>query len=1034
MEGVKKVNLSAFSIKRPVFTIVTMFLVIILGIVSVLKIPLKLIPDINPPIAVVVTSYQGASPTEVVEKITKPLEANLSTLPGIKNVQSISQEGSNMVLLEFSWTTKIDDIQNDVLQRIDQTPMPTDAGKPRFLKFDPAQFPVIQLSLKTDESEEKLRTLADKLTVELTKVQGVASVNVTGTLIEEIRVKIDQEKLKENGLAQSDIVNIIQTSDVSMPGETVLTEGKELTTRIISTIHSVEDIANLAVTVNPLNGKKVYIKDIAVVNQQEQQSNSITRTNEKPSVLLSVLQEADANTANVSKDFQKAINTLLKKEQYKEMESDILFDQGDYIKIAINNIANSLIVGGLLAMIVLFLFLRNVKSPLIIGIAIPYSVIVTFVLMYFADFALNIMTLGALALGIGMLVDNAIVVIENIYRHLSMGKEPKQAARDGAKEVAGAITASTLTTVAVFLPVVFISGLLGQLFKEFAFTISFSLFASLFVALTVIPMFASRLLKPSIGNYEARRRRSKAMNMLDRSIRWCLRHRIIVLTTSFILFGAGVLGLRLIGTQFLPPTDEGFFSIKVQLENGAALTETEKVINVIERKLKAEKDVDVYVSLIGATQESTFQGNGMPNSAEVYVKLIPLKNRSQSLFTFVDRMKPILEKEMEHVNEKAELVFNVQAASGIAPQTLTFNIKDTNKHRLEASADKVYTTLSKLNDVTELSTSITDTVEEIQISIDRDKAFEAGLAPAQIATIVNDVTRGVQVAQIIAEDSDVFAVFVEYDEEVTRDIDKLKKLLIKKADGSYVELEEVATIETGEGPVQIQRINQQDSVQFTLKYSENTNVGDLSKMVETEINALKLSEETEINFSGETELLEESKNDLIMAFALALILIYIVMAAQFESFKYPFVIMFTVPLMVIGVTISLLAAQMPLSIPVFIGFIILAGIVVNNAIVLVDYINQKKEAGFSSVDALVESVKDRVRPIMMTALTTILGLVPLALGIGEGTEMNQPMAVTVIGGLVSSTLLTLFIIPVVYSLFDKETRKMNSRKSVSKRR
>ncbi|MEK3887170.1 efflux RND transporter permease subunit [Bacillus sp. FSL K6-3431] len=1021
-------NLSAFSIKRPVFTIVTMFLVIILGIVSVLKIPLKLIPDINPPIAVVVSSYQGASPTEVVEKVTKPLEANLSTLPGIKNVQSIAQEGSNLILLEFSWTTKIDDIQNDVLQKIDQTPMPEDAEKPRFLKFDPSQFPVIQLSLMATDNEEDLRTIADQLTTELTRVEGVASVNVTGTLIEEIRVKIDQKKLKENGLAQTDIVHVIQANNISMPGATVLTEGQELTTRIISTIHSADEVADLAVTVNPKTGKKIYIKDVADVKQQKQQTNNITRTNESPSVLLSVLQETDANTANVSKNFQKELHSLLKKEQYKGMESDILFDQGDYIKIAINNIASSLIFGGALAMLVLFLFLRNIKSPLIVGIAIPYSVIVTFVLMYFADFALNIMTLGALALGVGMLVDNAIVVIENIYRHLSMGKDPKQAARDGAHEVAGAITASTLTTVAVFLPVVFISGLLGQLFKEFAFTISFSLFASLFVALTVVPMLASRLLKVPAGNYEARRRRSKSLNMLDRSIRWSLRHRMLVLTASVLLFAAGLFGLSKIGTQFLPPTDEGYFSINVQLENGAALSETEKVINGLEEKLKAEKDVDVYVSLIGSTQESIFQGNGMANTAEVYVKLKPLANRSQSLFAFVDEMKPLLEKEIEQINGQAELTFNVQAASGMAPQTLSFNVRDTDKQRLDESADDIYDALTVLNDVTELSTSTADTVEEIQISIDRDKAFEAGLVPAQIATIVNDVTRGVQAAQIIGENTDVLGVFVEYDETISRNIDKLKTLLIKKPDGSYVELSKIASIKNGKGPVQIQRINQQDSVEFTMKYNVDTNIGDISKEVETKITALDLPDGTEITFSGETELLEDSKNDMIMAFILAIVLIYIVMAAQFESFKYPFVIMFTVPLMVIGVASGLIIANMPLSIPAFIGIIILAGIVVNNAIVLVDYINQRKAAGLSSMEALVESVKDRARPILMTALTTILGLVPLALGIGEGTEMNQPMAVAVIGGLVSSTLLTLFIIPIVYSLFDSETRKMNRKK------
>ncbi|KRG15996.1 efflux RND transporter permease subunit [Lederbergia galactosidilytica] len=1019
-------NISRFSIRRPIFTIVTMCLIIFLGIVSLVKIPLTLIPNINPPIAVVVTSYQGASPDEVVEKVTKPLEATLSTLPGIKNVRSFSEEGSSLVLLEFSWSTSIDAIQNDVLQRIDMTPVPKDAARPKFMKFDPSQFPVIQLSLQTGRDAD-IQTLTDDLVDELEKVEGVANVNVSGTVVEEVRVILDQNKIKKYRLAQSDIVQAIQANQISLPGDTVLSEGQELTTRVLSIFYSPEEIANIPVTRDPRTGDKILIKDVAEVKKQPQRSTSITRANQQSSVLLSVLQESDANTASVSKAFQQKLNDQLQREQFKQVQSNILFDQGEYIKIAIGNIASSLIVGGLLAMIVLFLFLRNFKSPLIVGVAIPYSVIVTFVLMYFADFAFNIMTLGGLALGVGMLVDNAIVVIENIYRHLSMGKNPKVAAEEGAKEVAGAITASTLTTVAVFLPVVFISGILGDLFKEFAFTISFSLLASLFVALTVIPMFASRWLKTPKGNYEAKRRRSKSLNMLDRSIRWALRHRIVVLFLAIIFFIGGIAGLRTLGTQFLPPTDEGFFRINIQLENGAALKKTEEIVSKVERELNKEDDVEVYVSLIGSTQEASFQGEGKANTAEMYVKLKPLAERTQTLFEFVDTVKPKIKKEVQQINPSAILNFNVEAASGLAPQTLTFNVHDTNKERLERDTKKIYDALNKLEYVTELKLSTADSSEEIQIKIDQNKAFDLGLAPASIATIVHDMTRGVQASQMVTENSEVFEIFVSLDESITRDVDELKDLQIRKPDGTYVKLGDLATIDIGEGPVEIQRINQQDAVHFTVKYNANTDLGTVTKAANKIISDLNLSDDTQISYSGEQELLQESKTDMIMALILAIILIYLVMAAQFESFKYPFVIMFTVPLMVVGIAISMFVTHLPMSIPAFIGVIILAGIVVNNAIVIVDYINQKKEQGMSSVEALVESVKDRARPIFMTALTTILGLVPIALGLGEGTELNQPMGVTVIGGLLSSTLLTLIVIPVVYSLFDSETRKMNKK-------
>ncbi|MDX8345762.1 efflux RND transporter permease subunit [Rossellomorea sp. YZS02] len=1015
-------KISDFSIRRPVFTIVTMLLILILGGVSLLRIPLKLIPDLNPPVGVVVTNYPGAGPQEVMEKVTKPLEESLSTLPGMKNIQSTSREGSNFILLEFSWSTSIDDIENDVLQRLDQTPLPDGAENPRFLKFDPAQFPIIQFSLREEGKGDNLKALSENLKLELTRVEGVANVNVSGSLQDEVVIELNQQSLKDNRLSQGDVVNTIRANNVTAPGDTIDTNGQTLTTRVVSKLQSVEELKNLVLQVNPQSGKKITLADVATVEKKQQNTNTITRANEEPAILFSVLQQSDANTASVSKAFQKELNRLLEQDQYQSIKADVLFDQGDYITQAIGNIANSLLIGGAFAMLVLFLFLKNVKSPLIIGVAIPYSVIVTFVLMFFADFALNIMTLGALALGIGMLVDNAIVVIENIYRHLSLGKSPREAASIGAKEVGGAITASTLTTVAVFLPVVFISGLLGELFTEFALTISFSLLASLIVALTVIPMLASRLLKKPKGNMEAKRRRSKSRKNFARSVKWALRHRFIVLFITLITLVAGGLGLTTVGTQFLPPTDEGFFNMRVELENGASIDETNKVVKAIEDKLEKEKDVDVFVSLVGTTQEESFRGSAKGNIAEIYVKMKPLNERDRSIFSFADEAKPEVEQAAQKVNQSAEVSFNLQSTSGSSPQTLTFNLRDTDQLRLDKSVDTLFTSLKDMKDVSEVSTDQMETVKEVQMKVNREKALEQGLAPAQIGNLVQDVTRGVLTTQMVTGNSDVINVLVQYDRNITENLDSLKKLLIPNGQGKYIQLNSVVDFSIEDGPVSIQRIDQQHAVQFTLKYTSGTNLGSISKAVDNKIESLDLPDETLVSFSGDRELLEDSIDDMVLALGLAIVLVYMVMAAQFESFKYPFVIMFTVPLMVIGVAIALSITQT--SISAIIGVIVLAGIVVNNAIVIVDYINQRKEAGASSFDSIVEAVQDRARPIFMTALTTILGLLPLALGIGEGTEINQPMGIAVIGGLISSTLLTIYVIPIVYSFFDKETRRM----------
>lgn len=1015
-------NISDFSIKRPVFTIVTMLFVIILGGVSLLKIPITLIPELHPPIGVVVTSYPGASPTEVNEKITKPLETTLATLPGIKKLQSTSQEGSNLIVLEFNWSTNIENVQLDILQRIDMTPLPNDAEKPSFLKFDPSQFPIIQLSLRAENDDVDVRLLAEDLEKELRRTAGVASVNVSGKLVEEVQLTLDESKLVERGLTQADIIQIIQSNNVSLPGEPVLTnDGKMLTTRILSTLGTPEDIADLIVSVNPLDGKALTVGDVAVVERAEQKSMTTTKANNHPAVLMSVLQESDANTAEVSKAFQDALNELLTKKQYQGIVADVLTDQGNYVDLAISNIGSSLLLGGLFAMFVLFVFLRSVKSPIIIGIAIPYSVIVTFVLMYFANFSLNIMTLGALALGIGMLVDNAIVVIENIERHLGIGKNPIIAAKEGTKEVALAITASTLTTIAVFIPVMFIEGLIGQIFTEFALTISFSLIASLVVALTVVPMLASRLLKIKAVNIYEKRNESFLYKNYKASIVWVLRHRMLILISTIVCFGIALFGLMRIGTEFLPPTDEGFTSINVNLEKGVAVSETEKVVAKIEDRLKQEKDVDVYVSLVGGTQQSQARGQTSANQAELYVKLVPLADRKRSIFEFVEELEQDIHAEL---GEQAEITFNVSTSTGSSPNTLTFRLTDSDEQRLHSAVNKVQQELLKVNAVTNVYTDLDNTVKEIQVEVDRERAKDYGFVPAQIAQMVNQMTKGQLTTQIIAEDGAVLPVYTGFGHLFNDSIESLKSMQLRSPAGLFVKLEDIATVAVQEGPVSIRRSDQAAAVAFFVEYETKESLGGISAKVDQALQKSKLPSETQVVFSGDRELYDSAINDMLLAVALSVVLVYIVMAAQFESFKHPFVIMFTVPLMIIGVAIAMFMTNTLIGVTSVIGILVLVGIVVNNGIVLVDYINQQKSKGMGTYDAILLATQDRLRPILMTALTTILGLLPLALGFGEGTEMNQPMGIAVIGGLVTSTLLTLYIVPTVYSLMDKETRKM----------
>ncbi len=1004
-------------------TLVLIVLLLILGSVSLVKIPLQLIPDIDPPVAAVITSYDGASPIEVLEKVTKPLEQTLSTLPGLKNITTTSSEGASLIILEFTWATAISEIENDIITRINQTPVPNEASRPSFLKFDPTVFPIIQLSVSS--KDEEVRTFQEKVQTlqnELVKIEGVANIDIAGTLIDEVQITLDVSQLEKYRLSQDDVVAIIRANNVTLPGGQVISDQQQLSTRVISQLTTIDDIKDLIVSTNPLTREDVALADIAEVAIAQQKTTSYTRTNQQPSILLNVLQQSDSNTATVSHEFMDKLTEVKKEKEYKDLQIVSLFDQGEFVTDAINNVAISLVVGGILAMVVLFIFLQNGKSPLIIGFAIPFSVIVTFILLYFSDFTLNIMTLGGLALGIGMLVDNAIVVIENIYRHLEMGKSAKEAAGDGATEVTGAITASTLTTISVFLPVVFVSGITGNLFKELALTVSFSLLASLLVALTIVPMFASKFLRSNGKNIESKRQQARSLRLIESLSRWSLRNRAIVLITAVVLFVVGAYGLTTVGTEFMPVTDEGYFTINVKLEPGSSLKKTNDVVSTIETSLEKYNEIEDYVSTIGNPGgEGAFGGTKGNNTAQIYVNMVDNKKRKMSTQAFVESIK----NGIEHLDKRAEIKVNIRASfsMGGAPNALEFNVSDSNAQHLKETAAKITEHLSNLDHVVELKSDLTSKQPEIQIVIDRKKALDQGFQPAGVAQMIDHATRGVLATQFVSEEDKVLGVRVTYKNEVTDSIDQLKQLKLKKMDQTYVALGSITTITEGESPVSVSRINQQETIHFTIQYATTTNLGEFTKKVKNKLQSLHLPPETEIDYTGDRELLEDSFRDLGLALALSIVFVYLVMSAQFESLKYPFVIMFTMPLVVIGSALALMISNTPIGVTAFIGFLVLAGIVVNNAIILVDYINKRKEEGLSSIEAIIESTKIRIRPILMTSLTTILGLIPLALGFGEGTELQKPLGITVIGGLISSTFLTLFVIPVVYSLFDRETRK-----------
>ncbi|CAM3915573.1 efflux RND transporter permease subunit [Alkalicoccus chagannorensis] len=1016
-----------FSIRRPKFTIVVMIILLLVGSVSLTRLPTQLVPDVDAPVAAVATTYQGAGPNEVAEDVTEPLENNLSSVSGLNDMSSQSQEGSSIIILEFSADTSVSEVENEINTTINQVDLPDDAGRPNFLQFDPSMFPAVQLAVASsgEDVTDFQDTVAD-LQQELTRVNDIAQVDEAGTLEERVEVILDLDVMEENGITQNDVAEAIQASETSVPGGTIIDEDDEetITTRILSEIGSIEDMEELVVTQNPETGEEITVGDTADVEENTENQTVITRLNQDPSIQLDVMFESDANTSGAATAFREELDSLLEDDNYDDLEAVILYDEGEFIDEAINSVLLALISGAVLAMVVLFAFLRNLKTPLIIGLAIPLSVITTFALFFFTDISLNLMTIGGLALGIGMLVDNAIVVIENVYRHLSMRKEPKQAASDGTKEVAGAITASTLTTASVFLPIVFVSGFVGDLFAPLAITVAFSLFASLFVALTIVPMLASRILTTPEYDMEAERKQKPYMQKLEKASRWTMRRRAVVLGITILTLVVGVFGLTTQGVDFLPESDEGAFIIEVEHEQGTLLNRTLETVELIEEELDDVVEIESYLSTVGS---SSSQGGFTEEShtAEIIVTMVDASDRDVSSFELIDR----IEGDIEDTDDTPDITVNAfsQAGLGGDPNTFSFTLQDSDDERLlEAEAD-VVSILEDEADIRQVDSSEDDTAPELQVTVDRDEAGEVGLTPAQVGMAVNDATSGLPAITLETEDNGTTNVLVLYPDDVLSSVNDFGSILIPGAEGDFVELSSISDVEEGEGPATINRSDMERAVDIDVRYASDLSLAEAGVIVEDAIDEADLADETDFIVGGDQQLLDDAVDDIILAFVLGLIFIYLVMVAQFESFKHPFVVMFTVPLFIIGVLLSLTITQNPLSVMVFIGIIVLAGIVVNNAIVLVDYINQKKEQGMHPLDAIVMAVQDRARPILITALTTILGVLPLAIGIGEGAELIQPMGIVIIGGLVSSTFLTLFVIPVIYSFFDKTTRSMNKK-------
>ena len=1018
-------KLSDFSIRRPKFTIVIMIILMLLGIVSLTRLPLQLMPNIQPPIAAVATTYQGAGPEEVMDDVTKPIEEELSSINGLTNISSQSQESSSVVILEFGYDMTIDEVESDITRALESVELPEQAGDPSFLEFDISMLPSIQMAVTSNgESVADYQGQVDDLVTELENIEGVASISENGTVVEEIQVNLDIDALSEANMSQSDVAGLIEANNISIPNATIVdTENRNsISTRTISEIDGVETLRELVIADLP-GGETLTLDDVADVSVEEQDSNTITRLNQSDALSVDVMLASDANASNVNSEFNEVLDEKLSEDEFSNLTVETLYDEGEYIDLAINSVYTSLISGAVLAMIILFAFLRNLKAPLIIGIAIPFSVITTFALLFFTDISINLMTLGGLALGIGMLVDNAVVVIENIYRHLAMGKTPRQAASEGTKEVASAIVASTLTTAAVFLPVVFVSGLVGQLFTPLAITVVFSLFASLFIALTVVPMLASRILDAPEENLEQVRSERPYMKVLTRFTRWTLEHRLLVMIITVLLVIAGIFGIYNQGMTLMPESDEGAITIEIEKEQGTIYEDTFETVQSIEQELEDHSEIEMYLSNVGSTQPMMSMSEET-NKASITATLVDQSERSVTTNEFISNV----EDDIEALDESADINVIPMSQSGMSsePNTLMLKVSDDDAERLRESEAPIIEELEADDKIEGVSSSREDMVTEMQINVDRAAARENGLQPAQIGQAIYEASNGVK-ASTVEADNDFLSINVKYPDTFLDSVSNFESMEIPNAEGEYVQISEVAELEEADMLPMITRDSQEETSELTVTYSSDMSLNEAGTYVEDIVAGADFSDDTHYSVGGDLEMLGDAIPQMLLAIVLGVIFIYLVMVAQFESFKHPFIVIMAMPLSIVGIMAALVVTNSPLSVVSFVGIIMLLGIVVNNSILLVDYTNQQKEKGMPTIEALEISVQHRFRPIVITALTTALGMLPLAIGIGEGGEMIAPMGTVVIGGLVSSTFFTLFVIPIFYSYIDKETRNMHKK-------
>jgi HAE1 family hydrophobic/amphiphilic exporter-1 len=1020
-------SLASASVRRPVFTAMVTLMVVVLGLVSLNRLLIDLLPSIELPTLTVRTQYEGADPVVMERLVTQIVEEIVATVPGVVEMTSQSYEGNSRVRVSFAWGTDIDAAAMDVQATLEDeiSELPDDIVGPRISKFDVDTYPVVILGVSSGLDPVELTQLVEEqIRYRFARIPGVAQVDPWGGFTREVRVELDPAKLNALTIPLGDILSAIRDANLDLPAGKLEQGRYQVTLRAPAEFTDLEQIRNTVIARR--EGVVVTLAQVARIRDTYEKLTRIIRINGERGLRVAIRKQAGANTVEVARQVLAEVDAV--NQAFPQIKITPVTNQGNFIERSIRNVTQSVLYGGSLAVLVLLYFLRNLRSTLVISMAIPISVIATFALLYFGGFTLNLMTLGGLALGVGMMVDSSVVVLENIYRrHQEAGESPGTAAVAGTGEVAAAVIAGTVTTLVIFLPMIFMQGVTGVLFKELAYVIMFSLFCALLVALSLVPMLASNLLAGYAGVGHERRggklaaRAAAGLTALENGYRdllqAVLKHPLLVLIGALLIFSTSLLLIPFIGTGFLPPSDEGEVRVSGEMEVGTRLDLIDRQTRLMEQV--AYGAVPEAVSSVVSIMTSGTRGSSNARG-EISLSLVPLAQRQRSNTEIAQDLRRRLEGTIPGMKIRTRAPQGQFLLERILANVegVTVEVRGFDLGILDVLAQQVAAGIADVTGVTDVDRSRESGIPQQEIRVDRRKITDLGLSIRDVAEVVKTAVAGSKAREYRIEGNS-YRILVQLEDAQRRSLDEILDLSLRTPSGEQVALRNLVSTESGFGPVTIDRKDQQRLVTVTANVS-GRDLGSVAADVQTRLDLIPRPQGYDLIITGNFEEQQKAFDEILISLLLALLLVYMVLASQYESLRDPLVVMLSVPLAAVGVLITLALTHTTLNLQSAIGCIMLGGIVVNNAILLVDQAGRLRRGGMHTRAALAEAGRRRLRPILMTTLTTILALLPLALGIGEGADAQAPLARAVVGGLTASTLVTLVLIPVVYLLFHRE--------------